>query len=68
MAIHYDDDFAEGRFVAAFGVVAEQLDIGFVVHSPIKQPRRKKSGKVFRGFVIAGAQFRHDVAVKALCF
>ncbi|HTQ50263.1 MAG TPA: hypothetical protein VMJ12_06095 [Candidatus Acidoferrales bacterium] len=41
-------DFAERYFIATLGIVAKQLDVGFFVHSPIKQPPDRKSDKVFQ--------------------
>jgi hypothetical protein len=40
------DDFTKGCFVAALGVLAEQLSIGAVLHLSIILPARAKSDKM----------------------
>jgi hypothetical protein len=47
LSVGAGDNFAERFFVATSSEVAQQLGIGPVVHSPIKQPRGRKSDREF---------------------
>ena len=59
------NQFGERRFGAVFSVGAQQLRVGLIVHSPdSSRHRQNRTGKGKIHF--DGAQFRRDIAAKAL--